>query len=170
MNLFPYQQSAIDFIKKNKKVYLAMGLGTGKTLTSLAAAVEVSNKNILVIAELNEIENSKNFEREVETKLPHPWGYVSLRENNFKLPNTDTWVCGINPDGLNKIDMKRVSSCFDVVIVDEATMAKTTTTDRFKRIRKVCEAVEYVILLSGTPMMNGAAELYAPLLYISTQK
>lgn len=52
------------------------------------------------------------------------------------------------------------------MIVDEATLAKTATSQRFKRVKKVCDMAKHVILLSGTPMMNGAAELYAPLLLI----
>lgn len=166
MELWPYQKSAIDFIKKNKKVYLAMGLGTGKTLTSLAGALEISKKNILVIAELNEIQNSQNFKKEVDNYFPGTWGYCSLRETNFSYSNDvyEHLVCGINPDGLAKLDMDTIGNDFDVVIMDEATMAKTMTTARFKRIRKVCEVVDYLILLSGTPLMNGAAELYAPLL------
>lgn len=45
-------------------------------------------------------------------------------------------------------------------------MIKTVTSARFKDVKKVCEKAEYLILLSGTPMMNGAAELFSPLLLL----
>lgn len=166
MKLFDYQQEAVEFIGRMKRVYLAMGLGTGKTITALAAADLYSKKRILVIAEKNEVVNSKNFKKEVDNfPCLH---YISLREEDleFVMGADSGAVCAINPDALVKLDIKQIKELFDFVIVDEATLAKTTTTQRFKQVRKVCEAMEYVVLLSGTPMMNGAAELYAPLLLL----
>jgi hypothetical protein len=170
MKLWDYQKEAIDFIRERKRVYLALDMGLGKTLTSLAAGVELSRKHILVIAEKNEIVNSQNFKREVEAHFPG-WEYTSLRDGHIPPPpaggGDQRYVCGINPDGLKKHDIRALQACFDFCIVDEATMAKNTSTARFKGIRKVCDAMEYLVLLSGTPMMNGAAELYAPLLLLN---
>lgn len=166
MELFPYQKEAVSFIRANKKVYLAMDMGTGKTLTALTGASEVAKKNILVIAEKNEIVNSENFRKEVETHFVK-MAYVNLREQSIPPAGGDIrYVCGINPDGLAKHDIRKIVEHFDVVIADEATMAKTTTTARFKAVYKVCKAMDYVILLSGTPMMNGASEMYAPLMLL----
>jgi hypothetical protein len=120
---------------------------------------------VLVVAELNEIENSRNFEKETINHI-EGWDYVSLREDPEILTEPSYFnkqVCGINPDMLPKLPLDRILELFDVIIVDEATLAKTTTTDRFKGVLKVCKAMEYVILLSGPPMMNGASEIYAPL-------
>lgn len=167
MELFDYQNEAVEFIGKKKKVYLALDMGMGKTITALAAAEKYAKKCVLVIAEKNEIVNSENFRREVETYFGDKYQYVNFREHLKKPYEFDKLaVCGINPDALAKIDLDFIEKTFDFVIVDEATMAKTTTTARFKRIRKVCDLMEYVVLLSGTPMMNGAAELYAPLLLL----
>lgn len=167
MNLFDYQKEAVEYIGRVKRAYLAMAMGTGKTITALAAADLYSKKHILVIAEKNEVVNSQNFKREVDNfpKLH----YISLREQdlNFVMGSELGAVCAINPDALVKFDIKRIKELFDFVIVDEATLAKTTTTQRFKQVRKVCELMEYVVLLSGTPMMNGAAEIYAPLLLLA---
>ena len=67
-----------------------------------------------------------------------------------------------------KHDPKEINDNFDVMIVDEATLAKNTSTKRFKLIHKIAKNMEYVILLSGMPMMNGAAEIYAPLLLLDS--
>lgn len=167
MNLYPYQQEAVDFIHERKRVYLALDMGMGKTITSLAAVGSAAKKNIMLVAEKNEIVNSQNFAREVG-HFDHLY-YTSLRENPLppvKEPFQPRFVCGINPDGLAKHDPKEIAKCVDGMIMDEATMAKTTTTARFKRVHKIAKNVEYLTLLSGTPMMNGAAELYAPLLLL----
>lgn len=167
MELFDYQKEAIQFVGVNKKVYLAMDMGTGKTLTALSAAAQLSKKHVLVIAEKNEVVNSENFKKEVINHFPE-FQYMNLRDSDLSEvagSNTRT-VCAINPDGLKKHSIEKLREIFDFVIIDEATMAKTTTTARFKLVRKVCREMEYVVLLSGTPMMNGAAELYAPLLLL----
>jgi hypothetical protein len=170
MELFKYQQEAVQFIGEKKRAYLALDMGMGKTLTSLAAAERFGKKNVMLIAEKNEIVNSQNFAREVQDYFYPRMEYVSLRDEEIP-PLGDgryetKFVCGINPDGLKKLDLETVHDSFDFNIVDEATMAKTTTTDRFKVVRKAMQQSEYLALLSGTPMMNGAAELYAPLLLL----
>lgn len=165
MKLWDFQEEAVEFVGRTGKAYLAMGLGTGKTLASLAAAAKHAKKNVLVIAEKNEIVNSKNFGREVTAHFPG-MEYVNLREDEIPPKGEKRFVCGINPDGLVKLDLDAIAESFDTVIVDEATLAKTATSQRFRRVKKVCEMMKYVVLLSGTPMMNGAAELYAPLLII----
>jgi hypothetical protein len=167
MTLWDYQIEAGEFVEKQKRIYLAMGLGTGKTLTALAAGARLSQKNILVIAEKNEIVNSQNFCKEVEMHL-EGWDYFNLREVELKnIIHSRSAVCGINPDGLVKHSLSDIKRLFDVVIVDEATMAKTTTTARFKAVKKVCSLMSHVVLLSGTPMMNGASEIFAPLVLMN---
>jgi SNF2 family DNA or RNA helicase len=167
MELFNYQKKAIDFMAESKKTYLAMDMGTGKTLTSLAYADQVAKKNVLLIAEKNEIVNSQNFSKEVVKYFPD-FQYISLRETELSFlrgSNTRT-VCGINPEGLAKHDLRDIKELFDVVIIDEATLAKTTTSQRFKKVLKIVKEIDYLVLLSGTPMMNGASEIYAPLLLL----
>jgi SNF2 family DNA or RNA helicase len=170
MQLFPYQKIAVDFMRDKKKAYLALDMGMGKTLTSLAAAHGAGKHHILLIAEKNEIVNSENFRREVETYFPdltyHSLREVSLEQLEYDRTLEGRAVCGINPEGLVKHDIRAIAKMFDTMVIDEATMAKTTTTERFKGIQKVAKAMKHVFLLSGTPMMNGAAELYAPLLLL----
>lgn len=138
----------------------------GKTITSIAGAVETGEKHILLVAELNEIENSENFRKEVEAHFHH-LDYVSLRETDIEVVrNADArMVCGINPDALSKIEDRDID-LFDALIMDEATLAKTVSSRRFKLVRSIAERMEIVVLLSGTPMMNGAAEIYSPLLLL----
>lgn len=170
IKLWNYQEEAVEFIAKAKKVYLALDMGMGKTLTALSAADRLGKKNVLVVAEKNEIVNSENFRKEVLTHFPN-FQYISLREEDLSFlagSNTRT-VCGINPDALKKYSVEEIKRLFDFIIMDEATFAKTTTTQRFKAVKKICVAMEYVVLMSGTPMMNGAAELFAPLVLLGHQ-
>lgn len=162
MRLFDYQQESVRFLALNKRAYIALDMGMGKTLTSLAAEHELGKKNVLLIAEKTEIVNAKNFKKEVERHFPD-MDYVSLREVALDDLPDGRHVCGINPNALEKLDLKHVRERFDAVIIDEATLAKNTSTERFKKVRRICSQMEYLALLSGTPMMNGAAEIFAPL-------
>jgi len=166
MELFDYQNKAVDFVKDAKRAYIALDLGMGKTLTSLASMHEVGKKHVLLVAEKNEIVNSQNFKKEVETHFDD-LTYHSLREVDLEYVYGSTRaVCGINPEGLIKHEPEEIKKLFDTMVIDEATLAKTTTTKRFKRVHKITKEMEYLALLSGTPMMNGASELYAPLLLL----
>lgn len=156
MNLFPYQEEAVAFLTEKKKAYLALEQGLGKTFTSLAAAHKAGKKNVLLIAEKNEIVNSENFRRETAHFYPD-LEYISLRDEDLPKAHYPTrYVCGINPDALAKHDAKEIADNFDVAIIDESTMAKNTTTARFRKIRRIASKMEHLFLLSGTPLMNGA--------------
>ena len=164
MTLFPYQEKAVEFMVNAKRAYLALDMGMGKTLTSIAAAAQASQGNILLVAEKNEIVNSQNFKKEIETHFDGELTYISLRKASLdELEPGKRYVCGINPNGLYKLDIRELQALFSTLVMDEATLAKNTTTDRFTWISSIARTMEHVYLLSGTPMMNGAAELYAPL-------
>lgn len=166
MELFDYQKEGVEFVAEKKKVYLAFDMGMGKTITSVAGAYVAGTKHTLLVAELNEIQNSENFRKEVEGHF-FDLDYMSLRETDMEhIRSADSrMVCGINPDALSKIDDEDLD-LFDTLIMDEATLAKTVTSVRFKKVRKIAERMEYVVLLSGTPMMNGAGEIFSPLLLL----
>ena len=122
---------------------------------SLEGANRFSKKSILLIAEKNEIVNSQNFKKEID-KFFEDMSYVNLREEEYMHYPKTVYAC--NPEYLQKVEGE-----FDFVIVDEATLAKETTSKRFKLVQQFCDKAEYVVLLSGTPMMNGSREIYAPL-------
>jgi SNF2 family DNA or RNA helicase len=164
MRFFDYQEEAITFINEVRRTYIAFDMGMGKTITAIGGAHEAATKHILLVAEKNEIVNSQNFRKEVEAHFTD-MDYISLRETDIEtVRQADSrMVCGINPEALDKIDDEDIEELFDAMAIDEATLAKTTTSQRFKKVRKISKKMEVLIMLSGTPMMNGAAELFAPL-------
>jgi len=165
MQFFNYQTEGIAFVEKARKVYLAFDMGMGKTITGIAGARSAAHRHVLLVAEKNEIVNSQNFRKEIEEHFGADLFYRSLRDEKVPGPGDVRFVCGINPEGLQKITDKELE-CFDAMIIDEATIAKTRTSIRFKAMLKIARKMNYVVMLSGTPMMNGAAELYAPLLLL----
>lgn len=163
LDFFDYQSEGITFAGENKKVYLAFDMGMGKTITGIGAAYSYGSKHTLLVAEKNEIVNSQNFKKEVDAHFTD-FDYISLRDTDIEtVRQADSrMVCGINPDALTKLDDSDIE-LFDCLLMDEATLAKTPTSKRFKAVKKIAKRMELVVLLSGTPMMNGASELFAPL-------
>jgi len=164
LDFFDYQDEGIAFGGERKKVYLAFDMGMGKTITGVGIAHQHGQKHTLLVAEKNEIVNSQNFKKEIEAHFDDSFDYVSLRETDIEhvRQSDNRMVCGINPDALVKLDDADIQ-LFDCLIMDEATLAKTPTTKTFKAVKKMAKKMGLVTLLSGTPMMNGAAELFAPL-------
>lgn len=167
MKFFDYQDEAIAFIEERRRTYIAFDMGMGKTITAIGGAHASAVKHVLLVAEKNEISNSQNFRKEVESHFGD-MDYISLRETDIEtVRQADSrMVCGINPEALDKIDDDDITELFDALVIDEATLAKTTTSQRFKKVKKIAKKMDVLIMLSGTPMMNGAAELFAPLMLL----
>ena len=163
MELFDYQKKALDFFKEKKKIYIAFDMGMGKTITSLACAKEIDG-NTLLIAENNEIENNKNFEKEVNNHFSDELGYINLKKET-DIPTEKKVVGGINAESLHKVDQSFIDTV-KVVIIDEATSIKNIKSKRSQKVLEVTEQCEYLIFLSGTPMQNGAVEIFSPLLLL----
>lgn len=102
MELFDYQKKAVDFVKEKQKVYLALDMGLGKTLASIASMVSASEENILVIAEKTEVVNNQNFKKEVNKWFPD-WEFFNLRETPIEEVPEKKCVCIINSDGVDKV-------------------------------------------------------------------
>ena len=161
MKKLEYQEKAVELAKEKKRLYLAMDTGTGKTITSLLCAKAVEG-NVLLVAELNEIERSQNFKKEVEKYFDDVFEFVNLREKD-EGETEKRKIYAVNPEKLTRMDIDQLNKKVNILIVDESTLAKEVGSQRSKAIFKVAERVEYAFLLSATPMMNSCRELYAPM-------
>ena len=57
IDLFNYQQICVDFIKKNRGLILYHSMGSGKTITSIAMAIQFTNPIIIIVTKASK----KNF-------------------------------------------------------------------------------------------------------------
>ena len=55
---------------------------------------------------------------------------------------------------------------FDMVVVDESSSFKNASTKRFKALRKILPATEYLVLLTGTPSPNSLLDLWSQMYLI----
>lgn len=158
LSLEPYQMVMRDFLVSNPIAYCTVGLGLGKTATTLSALNELfmdgAIRSALIVAPLrvarmtwpNEVEKWEQF-RWMETehlKGDKPSGKAQLYFINYeRLPS------------LESLDF-----C-DVVVFDEVTRAKNHASKRIKTFRPLLKKRHYRWGLTGTPRPNSVLELFA---------
>ena len=143
-----YQKNIISdgvgIIKKNRFLYLAMEVRTGKTLTSLGICNEIEAKKVLFITKKKAISSIQN-----DYELLHP---------KFDLEV-------INYESLHKVRQ----TGWDVVICDEAhgMGAFPKPSGRSKKVKNIIfRSDPYVILLSGTPTPEAYSQMYHQVYFI----
>jgi len=143
-----YQKNIISdgvgIIKKNRFLYLAMEVRTGKTLTSLGICDEIEVKKVLFITKKKAISSIQN-------------------DYELLLPKFDLEV--INYESLHKVRQ----TGWDVVICDEAhgMGAFPKPSGRSKKVKNIIfRSNPYVILLSGTPTPEAYSQMYHQVYFI----
>jgi len=134
--LLPHQQRVVDRLQKSPGLVVAHGLGTGKTLSSIAAAEnEPGNIDALVPASL-----VNNYLKEVKkhTTGSHPKLNVKSLQG--------------------AVSRNRVTPT-DLLIVDEAHRARETSTKAFNFLKNYPAAKR--LLLTGTPVYNRPSDIAA---------
>ena len=156
--MFPYQKLATEFLVESRgRGMLALQQGTGKTLCSLAYAAHTGKERVLVVCPA-----SVKWAWESETKK---WTnlkplVISSQSSPREFERSDIQVFIVNYDVLKKFEAAWKKTRFDLLIGDECTLAKATTSIRAKMFKYISRMVPEVILLSGTPMLNRPVELF----------
>lgn len=163
LKLHEYQKRAIDFCLKNRTVYLAMDLGLGKTAVALKV-IELTKQPAIVFAPLRVIYNVwpdeiKNWTPQLTYDIIHgPDKYYTLKKSKAD-------ILLINYDGIKwfskVIKDKDIKWKKRNLILDESSMIKSPSTQRFKSLKKMFPLWgNYRLCLSATPAPNGLHELW----------
>ena len=142
MEFRDYQLEMINkakpLLEKDRFVYLAMEVRTGKTLTSLGVSALLPVQNLLFITKKKAI------------------GSI---EDDYKMLNPSYKITVINYESLHKIDQKG----WDMVVCDESH-GMGAFPKRNKRSTQVKSLIlknnPYVIFLSGTPTPESYSQMY----------
>lgn len=157
LNLEPYQQQMVDHLLANDRAYASVGLGLGKTASTLAAlntlfqdgairaALIVAPKRVARMTWPNEIAKWDQFRwMKVEHLLNDP-------------PSGKAQIYLINYDRLDRLESLKFC---DVVVFDEITKAKNPQSKRINAIRPLFKG-QRRWGLTGTPRPNSLMELFA---------
>lgn len=176
---YPYQQEGIIQGLKWKRFFLGDEPGLGKTLQSIGIVDTANVYPTLVICPSSlKINWQREFEKFTDKKAlildnanRTTWPYL-LQMNMFQ-------VAIVNYESLRKFfvwdvkggksfQLKDVVFCpqismFRSVIIDESHRVKDASTQQAKFTKGICSGKEWIILLSGTPVVNRPADLVAQL-------
>ena len=145
---------------------LADDMGLGKTLQLIAMICKLVEKNekcVLVIVPTTLLFNWKNelkkFAPHIDYFIHHGNRYDSVKELSKHQVILTSYGLVINDLEL----LKQIE--FDAIIADESQAIKNTQSQRYKAITKL--KGKFKVALTGTPIENGLAELYAQMNFVN---
>ena len=173
-DLHKYQERMINFIYNTPKCALWAGLGLGKTITTLSAIVDLIDSmvvsRVLIIAPFRVANSVWHVEaaRWQHTKhLKFSIVTGSEKERLAALHKTaDVYV--INRENvhwivehLKKDELYTRFWKFDMIVLDEASSFKSSSSQRFKALRKTIRFTNRLVELTGTPSPNGLLDIWS---------
>jgi SWI/SNF-related matrix-associated actin-dependent regulator 1 of chromatin subfamily A len=149
----PFQYTSILFALLNKQALIADEMGLGKSITALATIQKAGAYGLLIVC-------PKSLKYKWETEC----GFVTGKKIEIVDNKTDfTKPCDIyilNYDNVKKFQPKLSKLCnIKSIIFDESHYLKNDKTQRTKACFDLAKGKEFVLQLTGSPVMNRPSEL-----------
>lgn len=184
--LFPFQKTGVQYILDKKRLIVGDQPGLGKTGQAIAAITAAGAFPCLVICPSS---LKENWRREIELwthrkamilsdKVRKTWHlFWETKMVDFFIVNYESLkkyfvtdiLQPIQPDGkkaplrLNHIRFSDKIKLFASVIVDESHRTKDLKTQQTKFVKGICAGKEYIVLLTGTPVVNKPKDIVSQL-------
>lgn len=189
--LFPYQRTGVAYGLTKKRIIIADEPGLGKTAQAIALSVAAKAKCVLVICPATLKENWRREFLAWSDRKPmiltdkfkrsfrqyYNVGMVDTFITNYeslKKYFVDEVVQPIDPDTgkkkplrLNNIRFNEAINMFDFIIIDEAHRCKDGRGQQTKFVMGIAKGKEWVLNLTGTPVVNKPNDLVAQLYIIN---
>lgn len=161
--LYPFQRAGVAYALHQHRVIIGDEMGLGKTLQGIAVVAKAHSegyKSLVVVPPSLRI----NWLREFASAAP--WLTVAVLTGNkvTRIPKADVVIIG--DSNIDVWSTTLAGKKFGCLVVDEAHRAKNGKAGRTKGIAYVAKSIPdegYVVLLSGTIVVNRPAELVSPL-------
>lgn len=172
-DLHDYQLRAVDFIKRKKRCNLWLGLGMGKTASTLTAISDLLTegeiRKVLIIAPLRVANSVWHTEVSKWAHLRHLQVVVCTGGAATRLARlrTKAQIYVINRENVPwLIEQCNGKFPFNAVVVDESTSFKSAASKRFKALKKALPRTEYMVLLTGSPAPKGIIDLWSQMFLV----
>lgn len=166
-----YQERALRFLLENARAGLLLPPGLGKTSISLATIKVLLRKKLikraLIVAPLRacydvwpaEVCDWEEFS-DLRIALLHGPG----KEKVLRALTPGHQICVINPEGVpwltsSKKNMDALGA--DMLVIDESSFWKSSTSVRFRAIRKWLRTFKRRVILTGSPRPKSYIDLHA---------
>ena len=165
---YPHQQQAYEFCMNHAHCALFLGMGLGKTVTSLTVLADrlwddFTVRRALVVAPKNVAETvwAQECAKWEHTKDIRCSLIAGTPEQRRRALRAEAHLYIIGRDNLAWLmDALGGKLPFDMVILDELSSFKDQSTKRWKCLKRAIQSVPYVIGLTGTPAPNGYLNLW----------
>ena len=153
-----YQRAAVNWILRNRKVYIGDEMGTGKTLCSLAAVVADGSLPLVVVCPASV---KMGWQRQIKKffpDLPDDAVYICSGRVAKQIPQ-QVKIIIINYDILSWWVTRLQHHKYKAVVLDEAHFIKSRKAKRTRAAVVLAQGAEMRIAMSGTPMNSKPVEL-----------
>lgn len=168
----PYQLEGLQHLHDHPRAGLFWEMSLGKTLVTLTYIASMPFSKVLIIAP-DKVARITWPDEVKAWKHLNGLTYSVITGNEKKRRDAlekqaDIYLIGAQnttwlvDQFLSKRKGKYVGELpYDCVVLDELTLFKSQSSERFKKLRRAIKTVEYRIGLTGTPMPNGEIDLWA---------
>lgn len=168
LELYPYQQDAVDFMRDHPRCINGSQMGVGKTIEALKLCQELELKHVLILCpktlvaewfwQIDRILEEDCLTPHENSHYEHRLSGLNLKGPRFVVVNYDLLV---NRQCWGEL----VSVPWDCIIMDECHKIKNHKTKRTRAAYLLTPRVPRIVLMSGTPLQNNPSDLF-PLMHI----
>ena len=170
-----HQQIAAEFLRTHNRAGLFLDMGLGKTVVTLTRVKELLEDfavdKVLVIAPLRVAQDTWSRESEKwdhlhGLRISRVLGTAAQRKAALE---TDAEVYVINRENVQwLVEYVGKAWPFDMVVIDELSSFKSSSSKRWRCLKRVIKLCRYVIGLTGTPAPNGYIDLWPEVYLLDT--
>lgn len=165
----PHHLQALDHLARNPRALLFLGMSLNKTSITLAHWIKTKPKALVIASDKvarftwsDEVEKWSNFRGSRVSVIA---GDAKKRAKALEA-DADIWTIGVdNLTWLIKELRGQLHRKFEMVIIDELSLFKSTNSQRFRKLKAAIKQVPLRIGLTGTPAPNGYVGLW-PQVYL----
>ena len=163
--LYPFQEEATELMVDRGQMLLALVMGAGKTVTTLAALEKLFdagdiNKVIVVVPSSLKYQWAREIKKFTDSDVVVVDGSAISRKKEWRNALSARYVI-VNPESLVNDLAHFEKHKFDAIVVDEATMIKTPRAKRSRLIKRIGKKYHYRFALTGQPIENRPEELFS---------
>lgn len=164
-----YQERAVQFILEHKRCALWLDMGLGKTVSTLTAIDELIRRGEVstVLVATKKLIALQTWPEEARkwSHLEHlrVVPVIGPKEARARALEGGADIYTINVENLPWLFLERFKGVcpFSLIVLDECSLFKNGGARRSKVMRAVCDGVDRVVALTGTPAANGYMDLWS---------